>query len=67
MTERWQVLRQSEWPRLDAAGLVSLARWAAALLLAFGAARLLAKWVGRKFPPRVELPERRVEQPEKAA
>jgi hypothetical protein len=67
MTERWGVLRHAEWPRLDAAGLVSLARWAAALLLAFGAARLLAKWAGRKFPPRVELPERRVEQPERAA
>ncbi len=67
MTERWQVLRQAEWPRLDAAGLVTLARWAAALLLAFGAARLLAKWVGRKFPPRVELPERQMEQPERAA
>jgi hypothetical protein len=67
MTERWQVLRAAEWPRLDAAGLVSLARWAAVLLLAFGAARLLAKWVGRKFPPRVELPERQMEQPERAA
>lgn len=67
MMERWEVLRQSEWPRLDAAGLVTLARWVAALLLVFGAARLLAKWVGRKFPPRVELPERRVEQPERLA
>jgi len=67
MTERWQVLWQAEWPRLDAAALVSLARWAAALLLAFGAASLLVKWLGRKFPPRVELPERRMEQPERAA
>jgi len=67
MTERWQVLRQAEWPRLDAAGLVSLARWAAVLLLAFGAARLLVKWLGRKFPPRVELPEGQMEQPERAA
>lgn len=67
MTERWQVLRQAEWPRLDAAGLISLARWAAVLLLAFGAARLLVKWLGRKFPPRVELPEGQMEQPERAA
>ena len=67
MTERWQVLWQAEWPRLDAAAIVSLARWAAALLLAFGAASLLVKWLGRKFPPRVELPERRIEQPERAA
>jgi hypothetical protein len=65
MTERWQVLWQVEWPRLDADALVSLARWAAALLLAFGAAQLLANWVGRKFPPRGELAERRMEQPER--
>jgi hypothetical protein len=62
MTERWQALRLAEWPRLDAAGLVTLARWAAALLLAFGAAHLLANWAGRKLPPRVELPERRMEK-----
>jgi hypothetical protein len=56
MTERWEVLRQAQWPRLDAASLVTLARWVAALLLAFAAARLLAKWVGRKFPPRTRAP-----------
>ncbi|HYL15960.1 MAG TPA: HupE/UreJ family protein [Terriglobales bacterium] len=67
MTERWDVLRQTPWPRVDAAGVVMLARWVAGLLLAFGAAHLLAKWVGRKFPSRVELPERRMEQPERAA
>jgi hypothetical protein len=50
MTERWQLLRQVEWPRLDAAGLVDLARWAAVILLAFGAAQLLATWLERKFP-----------------
>jgi hypothetical protein len=65
MTERWQVLWQVEWPRLDADALVSLARWAAALLLAFGAAQFLANWVGRKFPPRGEVAERRMEQPER--
>jgi len=62
MMERWQVLWQTEWPRLDAAAIISLARWAAALLLAFGAASLLVKWLGRKFPPRVELPETTIEQ-----
>jgi len=67
MMERWEVLRQSPWPRLDSASLVTLARWVAALLLAFGAAHLLAKWVGRKFPPRVELPERKMEQTTSAA
>ena len=67
MMERWQVLRQAEWPRLDAATAVTLARWAAALLLAFGAARLLASWMRRKFQPRVELPETRMEQPTRLA
>lgn len=62
MTERWEALRLAEWPRLDAAGLVTLARWAAALLLAYGAAHLLANWAGRKLPPRVELPEGRMEK-----
>jgi hypothetical protein len=67
MMERWEVLRQAEWPRLDAAAFVTLARWAAALLLAFGAAHLLSKWAGRKFPTRVELPETRMEQPTRVA
>lgn len=67
MLERWQVLKQAPWPSLDAAALVTLARWVAALLLAFGAASWLAKWAGRKFPPRVELPKGRIEEPEQAA
>ena len=49
------------------AALVTLARWVAVLLLAFGAARLLAKWAGRKFPPRVELPQTGMEQPTRLA
>jgi hypothetical protein len=67
MMERWEVLRQAESPRLDAAAVVTLARWVAALLLAFGAAHVLAKWAGRKFPPRVELPESQMEQPTRMA
>jgi hypothetical protein len=51
MTERAGVLWQAEWPRLDAMSLMVLARWVAALLLAAGGARLLAKWVERKWPP----------------
>jgi hypothetical protein len=66
MLERWEALKQAPWPTLDAAALITLARWVAALLLAFGAASWLAKWAGRKFPPRVELPERRMEQAERA-
>lgn len=66
MTERWQVLRQAEWPHVDATGLMILARWFAGLLLVFGAARLLSRWVERKFPSGVELPEAGIE-PEEAA
>ncbi len=62
MAERWEVLRQAPGPRLDAAALVTLARWAAALLLAAGAAHQLAKWAGRRRPARVELAEARMEQ-----
>lgn len=53
MAERWEVLRQAPWPRLDAAALVTVARWAAALLLAAGAAHQLAKWSQRKRPARI--------------
>jgi HupE / UreJ protein len=67
MLERWQALKQAPWPSLDAAALVTLARWAAALLLAFGGASLLAKWVGRKLGSRVELPEPAVEEPSGSA
>jgi HupE / UreJ protein len=55
MMERWEVLRQVPWPRLDPAGLVVLARWVAALLLAVGGAKPLAKWIEHKWPPRVEV------------
>jgi hypothetical protein len=56
MTERSQVLLQLEWPRLDATGLVTLARWAGALLLAYGVARVLAGEVRRKSPELVGPP-----------
>jgi hypothetical protein len=67
MVERWEVLRQTQWPQLDAAGLMILARWVLGLLLAFGAAHLLAKWAQRKFPERVGMPETRMERSERAA
>ena len=67
MMERWQALKQAPWPTLDADSIITLARWVAALLLAFGAARLLVNWLGRKFPSRVELPETRMEQTTRAA
>jgi HupE / UreJ protein len=43
MTERADVLWKTDWPRLDAAALATLARWTAGLLLAAGAARLVAR------------------------
>jgi len=67
MMERWQALKQAPWPTLDADSIVTLARWAAALLLAFGAASLLGKWVGRKLRFGVKLPETRVEEPSRSA
>lgn len=50
MAERAGVLWQTELPRLDAMSLMVLARWVAALLLAAGGAKLLAKWVEQKWP-----------------
>ncbi len=67
MTERWELLRQAEWPHLDAAAIVTLARWIAALLLAFGAAQLLAKRAGRKLPAPVELPASEMKRPTRVA
>jgi len=43
MVERADVLWKSNWPELDGAALVTLARWVAGLLLAFGAVRLIAR------------------------
>jgi hypothetical protein len=54
MLERWDVLRQTPWPPLDAASLVIIARWSAAVLLAAGIARLLANRIGHRYTPQVE-------------
>jgi hypothetical protein len=43
MIERGDVLWRVEWPRLDAAGLATLARWVAGVLLAAGGASLLVR------------------------
>ena len=72
MTERWDALRQAPWPQLDATAVTVLARWAAASLLAAGAAHMLAKWADGRRPPHIELPEAALEQvtnagPEQAA
>ncbi len=46
MLERGDVLLKTDWPRLDAAALATLARWVAGVLLAAGAVRLVARRAG---------------------
>ena len=46
MTERADILWKTEWPQLDAAGLATLARWVAGLLLAAGAVRFISRRAG---------------------
>ena len=50
MIDRWNVLRVAPWPQVTGAGIMTLTRWVAALLLAVGSARLIAKWIERKWP-----------------
>lgn len=55
MIARGDALWRVEWPRLDGAGLASLARWVAGVLLAAGGASLLVKRLrlahGSALPP----------------
>jgi hypothetical protein len=50
MVQRGEVLWQTPWPQLTFPAVMTLVRWVAALLLAVGAAKLLAKWIERKWP-----------------
>jgi len=50
MVQRGEVLWQTPWPQLTLPAAMMLARWVAALVLAVGAAKLLAKWIERKWP-----------------
>jgi hypothetical protein len=50
MVQRGEVFWQTPWPQLTLPALMTLARWMAALLLAVGAAKLLATWIERKWP-----------------
>jgi HupE / UreJ protein len=50
MVERGEILWQTPWPPLTMEAIFSLARWVFAILLAVGAAQLLAKWIERKWP-----------------
>jgi hypothetical protein len=50
--ERWQVLKQVEWPRLNGDTALSAARWAAIALLAIVAAWMLSKWTTHRVERR---------------
>jgi hypothetical protein len=50
MIQRGEALWHTPWPQLTLPALMNLARWAAALLFAVGAAKLLTKWIERKWP-----------------
>ena len=50
MMQRGEVLWQTPWPQLTMPGLMTLVRWVIALALAVAAAKLLAKWIERKWP-----------------
>jgi hypothetical protein len=50
MMQRGEALWQTPWPQLTVPDLMTLARWVIALSLAVAAAKLLTKWVSRRWP-----------------
>jgi hypothetical protein len=60
MMQRGEVFWQTPWPQLTGSGLMTLLRWVVALALAVGAAKLLAKWIERKWPRLGQTAESRV-------
>jgi hypothetical protein len=50
MLQRGEVLWQTPWPQLTIPAVLTFARWVVALSLAVGAAKLLAKWIARRWP-----------------
>jgi len=52
IVERWQVLKQTERPRLDADAITGAAPWVALVLIAFAAAWILSKWAAHKWHQR---------------
>jgi hypothetical protein len=61
MLDRADVLWKTPWPQPTGAGLMMLARWILAVALAVGAAKLLAKWIERKWPGHILPAEGRIE------
>jgi len=50
MMQRGEALWQTPWPQLTAPDLMTLARWIIALSLAVAAAKLVIKWIERRWP-----------------
>jgi HupE / UreJ protein len=50
MMQRGEALWQTSWPQLTVPDLMTLARWIIALSLAVAAAKLLTKWIERRWP-----------------
>src|SRR6516164_6545941 len=61
MIDRADVLWKTAWPQITVPGLMILARWIVAVGLAVGLAKLLAKWIERKWPGHVLPAESRIE------
>ena len=61
MMQRGEVLWQTPWPQLTVPGVMTLVRWVVAVALAVAAAKLLAKWIERKWPRLGQLAERRLD------
>jgi HupE / UreJ protein len=61
MIDRADVLWKTPWPPLTVPGLMILARWVVAVGLAVGLAKLLAKWIERKWPGHILPAESRIE------
>jgi len=61
MIQRGEVLWQTPWPQLTLPAAMMLARWVAALSLTVGAAKLLEKWIERKWPGLTRPAENRVD------
>jgi HupE / UreJ protein len=54
MAERWQVLKQTEWPHLDVDALIDATRWVVLVLIVVAAARILSAWLSRRSYRRVK-------------
>jgi hypothetical protein len=50
MAQRGEVLWQTPWPQLTVPAAMTFARWVIAVSIAVAAAKLLAKWIERKWP-----------------